>query len=353
VNNRLAWIITAVPVLIAVPVLFFTFSRTSETDATSLALSGNTLTAREAKSLERRIDQNPGDVTSRTKLLGYYFTQPFQNESAREARQNHVLWLIVNSPEAEVLGSPYGQLDANLDAEAYCEGKEAWLDQLKREPENLKLLEHSAVFFMLDDHEMAVEAILRARSIDLDNPKWPEKLGHLYSLDMITESLKTRTDAAEKALAQFEIAYELSTEIGRDALLESLAKTALAANRPKKAKEYADRMLKETSAEWNYGNNIHHGNIILGRIAISVDDIQEAKERLIKAGQTPGSPHLNSFGPDMTLARELLQKGEKDVVLKYLELCSKFWEMGTDRLNEWTAVVKDDKIPDFGSNVEY
>jgi len=53
----------------------------------------------------------------------------------------------------------------------------------------------------------------------------------------------------------------------------------------------------------------------------------------------------------MTLAKELLQKGEKDVVLNYLELCLKFWKSGKDRLHKWSVVVKDDKIPDFGRNL--
>jgi len=53
----------------------------------------------------------------------------------------------------------------------------------------------------------------------------------------------------------------------------------------------------------------------------------------------------------MTLAKELLQKGEKDVFLKYLELCSKFWKMRKDRLHKWSVVVKDGKIPDLGPNL--
>jgi len=319
--------------------------------AHSLAMSGRRLTAEEVESLEKQIEKNPRDITSRTKLLGYYFGKQYQNQSAREAKRKHVLWLILNSPESEVLATPYGGLNAILDTEAYSQGKKAWINQLKRRPANLKLLEHSANFFQLHDRELAVESLQTARPLDMDNPKWPTKLGHLYKLDMIGKSLKVKTNAAGKALEQFEIAYKLSTDRGRNALLQYLAKVALAANKPQKAKEYAEKMLSQNSSGWNYGNNIHHGNIILGRIALTLDDLEEAKKRLIKAGKTPGSPQLNSFGPNMALAKELLQKGEKDVVLKYLELCSKFWKMGKDRLHKWSVVVKDGKIPDFGPNL--
>ena len=319
--------------------------------AHSLAMSGRRLTAEEVESIEKRIEKNPRDIISRTKLLGYYFGKQYQNQSAREAKRKHVLWLILNSPESEVLATPYGELNAILDTEAYSQGKKAWINQLKRRPANLKLLEHSANFFLLHDRELAVESLQTARSLDMDNPKWPTKLGRLYSLDMIRKSLKVKTNAAGKALEQFEIAYKLSTDRGRDVLLQYLAKVALAANKPQKAKEYAEKMLSQNSSGWNYGNNIHHGNIILGRIALTLDDLEEAKKRLINAGKTPGSPQLNSFGPNMTLAKELLQKGEKDVVLKYLELCSKFWKMGKDRLHKWSVVVKDGKIPDFGRSL--
>ena len=170
---------------------------------------------------------------------------------------------------------------------------------------------------------------------------------------MMTDSLKARTDAAGKALEQFEAAYELSTELARDALLQSLAKAALAANKPKTAKEYAERMLIRNRPGWNSGNDIHHGNVILGRIALEVGDVEKAKEHLIEAGKTPGSPQLDSFGPNMTLAKELLEKGEKDVVLRYFELCSTFWELGRDRLDNWSDLVKDGKIPNFGPNLNY
>jgi len=321
--------------------------------ASRLAMSGYRLTAEEVESLEKQIEKDPNDITSRTKLLGYYFRKQFQDKSARQAKQKHVLWLILNSPESEVLATPYGELNPFQDKETYSQGKKAWIKQLKTKPDNLKLLENSANFFLMHDRELAVESLQKARSLDMENPKWPQKLGHLYSLGMMRKPLKAKTNAAGKALEQFEIAYKLSTDMGRDALLQSLAKVALAANKPKKAREYAKKMLSQNSSGWNYGNNIHQGNIILGKIALASNDLDEAKRRLIDAGKTPGSPQLNSFGPDMALANELLQKGEKDVVLEYFELCSKFWKRSKylQKLHKWSAEVKEGRIPDFGPNL--
>lgn len=339
--------------IIAVLVFVFMCSTAFAVDVNRLAMNGSRLTTEEVESLEKQIEKDPNDITSRTILLGYYFRKQYQDKSAREAKQKHVLWLILNSPESEVLATPYGELNVSLDKEAYSQGKKAWIDQLKKKPANLKLLENSANFFLQHDRELAVESLQKARSLDMKNPKWPKKLGFLYSLGMMRKPLEAKTNAAGKALEQYEIAYELSTDSQRDPLLKSLAKAALAANKPQKAKEYAEKMLSQNSPGWNYGNNIHYGNIVLGKIALASNDLEEAKKRLIEAGKTPGSPQLNSFGPDMSLAKELLQKGEKDVVLEYLELCSKFWKSSKylQKLHRWSAEVKEGKIPDFGFNL--
>ena len=41
----------------------------------------------------------------------------------------------------------------------------------------------------------------------------------------------------------------------------------------------------------------------------------------------PGSPQLNSFGPIMSLAEELLEQGEPDTVLEFFAECRKFWKL--------------------------
>jgi hypothetical protein len=66
-----------------------------------------------------------------------------------------------------------------------------------------------------------------------------------------------------------------------------------------------------------------------------------------------GSPQMNSFGPNMQLAKALLEKGEKDVVLEYFKRCATFWKMGKSQLAGWTASVKTGEIPEFGANLNY
>lgn len=95
---------------------------------------------------------------------------------------------------------------------------------------------------------------------------------------------------------------------------------------------------------------MHDGNFVLGRIAVQEGQIDEAKRYLLEAGKSTGSPVLNTFGPNMSLARDLLLNGERETVLQYFELCGKFWSNGTERLALWTEDVKAGRMPDFGAN---
>ncbi len=105
--------------------------------------------------------------------------------------------------------------------------------------------------------------------------------------------------------------------------------------------------------DWNYGNAVHKGNIVLGRVALRRGDINAAKYHLLASGRTPGSPQLDSFGPNMSLAKELLEGGERDTVVAYLNDCSHFWHMDRGKLKQWAALAKKGIVPDFGPNLSY
>lgn len=108
-------------------------------------------------------------------------------------------------------------------------------------------------------------------------------------------------------------------------------------------------------SNWNYGNAIHHANIILGRISLIEGKIERSKTYLISAGQTIGSPQLKSFGPNMSLAKELLEIGEKNVVIEYLDLCKEFWYkiFSWYKIRKWKKIIRKGGIPDFKANLIY
>lgn len=291
--------------------------------------------------LEVQVAKNPDDVDARTKLLGYYFIKGRQDADARPNRERHVVWLIENAPEAEVLGLPYGKLDKILEAEGYERARQAWLKILEKSPENVSVLRNASSFFLLHDRKLSEELLLKGQSLDAKDPQWPASLGQLYSLDLMSlPAGPARKAVADKAFQQFKLAYDRSDALARDSLLIRLAKTAFAAGLNDDAKAFATKLLEDDAAGWNRGNRIHHGNLILGQIALADGDVGEAKSRLLLAGKTPGSPQLNSFGPNMQLAKELLERGETEVVLEYFELCRKFWTSPNQNLDRWADDVK-------------
>ena len=138
--------------------------------------------------------------------------------------------------------------------------------------------------------------------------------------------------------------------------LADAAKSAAEVGDMTKARKYALELLELAPgfrSNWNYGNALHDGHMVLGRAALAAGDIAGAKRELLEAGKTPGSPQLNSFGPNMALALDLLRKGERDVVRQYFAECSNFWDLGKGRLNSWTSQTRVGVTPDFGANLLY
>lgn len=178
-----------------------------------------------------------------------------------------------------------------------------------------------------------------------------ERAAHFkYSLEYLQESHDVAVEALKKAPDEPLQEVLLCLQI-------DLALAALEAGETELAKKLAAETLRKNTdgKNWNYGNIIHNANQILGRGALREGKLADAKTYLLKAGATPGSPQLNSFGPQMQLARELLEKGEKETVLQYLDLVSKFWASDKDQselskehaavIAGWKLEIAEGKIP--------
>ena len=168
---------------------------------------------------------------------------------------------------------------------------------------------------------------------------------------------------AEKALTpQEEILSNLEKSLPSDSRerfykLSEVAAAAYDAGDYDKADAYANELLSEANsnkANWNYGNAVFHGNLILGRVALKRDNnASQAESYLLTAGKTPGSPQLNSFGPNMSLAKDLLVAGERDSVVDFLDECANFWKADGGRLSDWKNTIQSGGIPNFAPNLNY
>ena len=328
----------------------------SSNEVRAVLQEGASLTADEAAALEAQLEDDPLDMSARTRLLGYYGKRLRQREPTSEARwRSLVLWLIHTEPKSAVLSAPPSPLlefNRFLKPEEYVEGKRAFLAHLEKEPDDLTLLEHTADFVSFRDRTLAAELTERARSLDSSNPKWAIglALGHYNTYrDSLRGSGASNVEAAREALAELEGAFKLSDDDTRvEGFLQLAAEVAVVANEIDKAREYAYLMLdSDRHGSRHYGDYVHYGNITLGKISLAQGDVQGAASYLLLAASMPGSQRLNGMGPDMTLAKELLENGERESVLQYFEQCARFWERGQDRLREWAVLVQAGSTPSF------
>ena len=122
--------------------------------------------------------------------------------------------------------------------------------------------------------------------------------------------------------------------------LTAQAQAALKAGNPALAAALAGQLLRANTdkSAWYYGDVIYDANQMLGLAALRRGDVSAAKRCLLAAGRTPGSPVLDSFGPEMPLAKALLAQGHKQVVLTFLSLVAKFWATPKPGQERFSAV---------------
>jgi tetratricopeptide (TPR) repeat protein len=321
-----------------------------------LLADGRKLTAEQSSALEDAVKRKPDDADSRIKLLAYLLIRQSTPE-ARKARQAHVIWLIENQPRSPVHGTGYAGLNALQDGDDYFAAKTLWNKQVEMNPKDTVILGNAAEFLLLGRREEAQALLERCVQIEPENEAWHRRLGHLVRLNMNRARGDERMRFATQAVAEFEQALKLSgNEAQKSSLVVDLAKTSFEAGDYEKARRYAQQLLdgvNQNQKAFNTGNAIHDGNVVLGRLALVAGDVAAARRHLLAAGQTPGSPNLNSFGPNMSLAKELLERGETQTVLEYFELCAKFWSGDRGKLKAWGAAAKAGIAPDFQANLVY
>ena len=117
--------------------------------------------------------------------------------------------------------------------------------------------------------------------------------------------------------------------------LDEAAKESFVLGKTQEARNYATNLLAllpRFANDWNYGNAVQDSNLVLGRIAGQEWRLEDAKRHLLEAGQQSGFATDEGFGPNMSLAQDLLGRGEREAVLEYFQRCRKFWRMDNGRL---------------------
>jgi tetratricopeptide (TPR) repeat protein len=312
-----------------------------------------------------------------------------------------VLGIIEHHPRSNLAGDVglglIKRYNTSAAPDTWEKGAEMWRSLADDYPDDPQILGNAGSYFTSDllrtaKLEEGLDLLERASVLDPYNPRWeakivevqpivqryaeanqqaqqdprkpepvasslpPEELTETY-LEHMQKTDYSSKEEAGKALQNLEEAYRLTEESKRPTLrvngihiMERMARAAFDAGEMEKAKSCATTLLESLDRDiegWNYGNVIHDMNIILGRVALREGDIEAAKHHLVEAGRTPGSPQLESHGPELKLAQELLDQGERETVLQYLALCSMFWREDDGRLNRWTKALREGNTPDL------
>lgn len=315
----------------------------------ALSMKASKLSDDDAKQLQEKIDRDTNDIESRIVLLGYYYRKGILNKKFREPHLQLACWFIENYPESDAAGDHSMRVDAISNPQGFINGKDLWEKALNTNPKSVPVLVNASKYFMFSDKAKSEALLKQAQELEPNNADLMTQLAQLYSMSVIWERTKEgRQRWSKKSLEQFEKALNLEMDSPNSKnLIGYAAKSAFDAGEIEKAKQYAERLLKLEDT----GDSLHNGNTILGRLAIQTGDLDSACKYLLESGKTSGSPVLGSFGPSMILAKELLEKGKKDVVLEYLELCKVFWGLDRGQLKKWMVTVNDGRIPDFGANL--
>lgn len=222
----------------------------------------------------------------------------------------------------------------------------------------------AASWTVMSAKDKATERRLKqAEAADPTNSKWPGELGFLYFLHVADDGTPTSRAWAQASLAQYDRAVTLAEQwmvthrhvppsVGPP-VSEKIARMAFAAGDYDRARRCAVVLLQfsHTPGISDQEENRHTANMILGRLALGDGDAARAEQYLLAMGQISGSPSLNTFGPNMRLAKDLLTAGHRDTVLAYFDECSHFWKY--PQLAEWRSDVVQGKTPHFGANLYY
>lgn len=322
------------------------------------------LTEREAAELRARLAADPGDLSTRLTLIFHEEPEPRRERRARNDPVPHgrlVLGLIEEHPRSVLAGGAgfffYAyKRDGMYTGPAWEEAIALWERLVAEHPEDAAIACNAGQLLLSDPFrweqlgERALALLERARALAPDDPRYALKLGACHAqLGARTREDQDPVAAARTAVRHLRAAWDLTPEDERAALavhgkpLTMVLATALFdAGEPDPAREFARLAL---AREKRSGDLVYRMNVLLGRIALAAGDVDGAVRHLLAASETTGSPVLGSFGPKMTLARELLAAGRRAEVIEFLERCRRFWHSGGEKLDAWIRAIGEGRDP--------
>jgi hypothetical protein len=167
-------------------------------------------------------------------------------------------------------------------------------------------------------------------------------------MNAITTEMHNRAPDPQQTLVEMENAYAAATGLNQFYKLRHLPWAAFNAGDLSKAQQYARSLLAaadRNKSDLFYGDAIFEADTILGRVALRNGDVTAANHLLVASVGTGTYAWLSASGPDMGLAQELLARGERDTVTRFLSICKTFWKNDKGNLDVWSAAIQGGATP--------
>jgi tetratricopeptide (TPR) repeat protein len=302
---------------------------------------GRDLSKSRVNELEAALRKAPDNIDDRFSLIGYYSWKG-QTAADRLRWRTHVLWIIQEHPEHPAAAEP-SLRDLPDDPDGNAQILEVWYKNLESRGSELGVLKNAEKFFFGKDPAKAEQILHRLSEIEPDNRHWPSELAKLYTMSGIPGYRED--DAAKTAFEAYTRVLELTRDpVARETLAGDMAESAFKTGAFAAAVELAKIDLQSSDR-----SSVQRANTILGRIALRSGDLNSAKQYLLDSSNPAAARHLELFSPTMSLAKELLEKGEREAVLEYLENCLSLSPRSENVLQVWVDDLKSGRVPDFGS----
>lgn len=183
-----------------------------------------------------------------------------------------------------------------------------------------------------DAADLAGRWLTRARRLEPGNPLWATNLASSY-LRQAQSALDPRA-----RIALLKKGLDLAAPHQLGSFQNGLAQAEFDAGDDASAENNGIALVESSNP-----SDVFWGHTILGRIALVRGDVARARAHLLDSARI----QIPQFIPGMALAQDLLEHGERDTVVQFLELCRAFWKNDRGFIDHFVPVIQRGGKPDL------
>jgi hypothetical protein len=264
---------------------------------------GATATRAEARAIEQRVQDAPLDLVARVEALAC---------TKGDVRAGHLLWLINSAPWL-----PLEEFwMCRQDNPGYETAKQAWLATVTERPEDVSVAANAPWCLMASEPTLA-EEILDRQPRAVPSLAWMQALEGFYATRigylLVNADEAELSQVAARARSNLAALFAATpTDRERYALLWPLRRYAAMAHDP-----IASALYMAAAKESDRGAHEHVVRTIRGLVAAAQGDLPGAEKWLL------GSANVvdGDTAPAVSLAEEILRRGNRETVRRYIEAC--------------------------------